>query len=242
MLYCETVTNPLLRVADLPGLAALAKKHGLVSMVDSTFTSPVNARPIHWGFDLVLHSATKHLAGHSDVVAGVVAGRRVLVDAVLRKLNHFGGCLDPHACFLLHRGLKTLAVRMRHVNASAQRLAEGLQEHVAVRSVAYPGLASHPDHARAKELLSGFGGMMSLELEGGTSAAVALMSKLQLAADAPSLGGPETLITRPCETTHKGVAPEIRRAQGIHDGLVRVAVGLEDPDDLLADFRQALET
>jgi cystathionine beta-lyase/cystathionine gamma-synthase len=241
VLYCETMTNPLLEVADLPAMARFARERGLISFIDNTFATPMNFRPIEHGFDAVLHSATKYLNGHSDIVAGVVAGRAELIERVRRRLNHLGGSLDPHACFLLHRGLKTLGVRMRHQNASGAQLAAFLEGHPRVTRVHYPGLASHPDHARARELLAGFGGMLSFEIDGGVPAATHVMHRLQLAAVAPSLGGPETLVTRPAESSHAGMDPQARRDLGIGDALIRVSVGLEAPEDLTADFEAALD-
>ncbi len=238
--YCETLTNPLLDFGDLPGIARFARERGLVSLVDSTFASPVNFRPIEHGFDLVLHSATKYLNGHSDIAAGVVAGRGELVDRVRHKLNHLGGVLDPHACFLLQRGLKTLGVRVRHQNASALTVARFLVEHAKIAMVRYPGLPQHPNHARAKELLHGFGGMIAFECRGGVAAAQRLFDRMELAVDAPSLGGPETLVTRPAQTSHVGLGPQGRAALGIGDGLVRMSIGLEAPEDLVADLEQAL--
>lgn len=240
LFYCETLTNPTLDMADLPAIAAFAKQRGLVSMIDSTFASPVNFRPIAHGFDVVVHSATKYLNGHSDIVAGAVIGSAALVEKIRHKLDHFGGTLDPHACFLLHRGLKTLGVRVRHQNATALALAQWLQTHPAVGRVHYPGLPSHPKHARARELLAGFGGMLGFELRGGLDAANGLLRGVRIAIDAPSLGGPETLLTLPARTSHVGLGPELRRSLGIADGLVRLSVGLEDVQDLIDDFAAAL--
>ncbi len=242
VLYCESLANPLVQLAALPELAALASKHGLVSMVDNTFASPVNLRPVALGFDLVLHSATKYLNGHSDLVAGAIAGRQALVDVARRKLDHLGACLDPHTCFLLHRGLKTLGVRVRHQNTSALALAQALEGHPNVDRVHYPGLTSHPHYERACELLEGFGGMLSFELKGGGDAAARLVRGFSLAVNAPSLGGPETLVTRPCDTSHKGMTPQEREAAGVSDALIRVSVGLEDPQDIVADFVTTLQS
>ena len=240
LFYCETLTNPTLELADLPGIAGFARQHGLVSMIDSTFASPVNFRPITHGFDVVVHSATKYLNGHSDIVAGAVIGRAALIEKVRRKLDHLGATLDPHACFLLQRGLKTLGVRVRQQNASALALAGWLASHPAVEHVNYPGLPSHPRHARACELLDGFGGMLSFELHGGLDAAIALLGSLRIGIDAPSLGGPETLLSLPARSSHAGLEPSLRRALGIGDGLVRLSVGLEDVADLRDDLEQAL--
>ena len=238
--YCESLTNPTLELGDLPGIAAFARNHGLVSVIDSTFASPVNLRPIEHGFDLVVHSATKYLNGHSDIVAGAVIGRAELVARVRHKLDHLGGSLDPHACFLLHRGLKTLGVRVRHQNQTALTLARWLVEHPAVAHVNYPGLPTHPHHGRAQGLLAGFGGMLSFELRGGADAVGRFLDAVALAIDAPSLGGPETLVSSPARTSHVGLEPGMRRALGIGDGLIRLSVGLEDAADLIADLGRAL--
>lgn len=240
VLYMETITNPLLQVADLEAAAAFAREHGLVSVIDNTFASPANFRPLEWGFDLSLHSGTKYLNGHSDIVAGAVIGRADAIKRITHKLNHLGGSLDPHACFLLHRGIKTLSVRIHHQNKSAQAVAESLLDHPAVRRVHYPGLKSHPDHARAARLLDGFGGMLSFELEGDVEQADAFIRNTTLPISAPSLGGVETLITRPATTSHAGVSAEDRRAMGISDTLIRLSVGLEHPDDLIEDLFRAL--
>lgn len=238
--YVEALTNPLLEVADLQAAAAFARDRGLVSIIDSTFAPPVVFRPIEAGFDLVVHSATKYLNGHSDITAGVVAGSAERVEEVRKLLNHLGGTLDPHACFLLQRGLKTLGVRVRQQCASAHRIATFLSEHPHVERVSYPGLPAHPHHARAKELFDGFGGMLSFELSGGADAATRVSEATTLFINAPSLGGTESLITLPAKTSHVGLAPSVRHELGITDGLVRLSVGLEDSDDLIADLRAAL--
>ncbi|MCA9649769.1 MAG: aminotransferase class I/II-fold pyridoxal phosphate-dependent enzyme [Myxococcales bacterium] len=239
--YVEALTNPLLQVADLGAVARFAREHGLVSLVDATFATPVLLRPIALGFDLVLHSATKYLNGHSDIVAGAIAGSAARIDEIRHTLNLLGGSLDAHACGLLHRGLKTLGVRVRQQCATALAVATRLAEHPAVARVCYPGLPSHPGHARARELLhGGFGAMLSFELHGGVEAAQRFTAALRLPVDAPSLGGPESLVTRPALTSHAGLDPELRRRLGIADGLVRMSVGLEDPRDLIDDLEQAL--
>lgn len=238
--YVEAITNPLMTVGALDEVAAFARAHGLVSLIDNTFASPVNFRPPTVGFDLSLHSATKYLNGHSDIVAGVVAGRQDLVGAVGETLRHLGGALDPHACFLLHRGLKTLALRVRHQNASAMKLAAFLAGHPHVERVNYPGLPGTASHRNAARLFDGFGGMISFEVAGGAEGAERLMRALRWPIVAPSLGGVESLITRPAATSHAALPPEERRRAGISDGLVRFSVGVEDPDDLIDDFRQAL--
>jgi cystathionine beta-lyase/cystathionine gamma-synthase len=237
----ETLTNPLLQVADLKAVVEFAREKGIISLIDNTFASPVNFRPAEWGFDLSLHSGTKYLNGHSDIVAGAVIGSSALVDPIARKLARLGGSLDPHACFLLHRGMKTLGVRVRYQNDSAFKLAQFLESHPAIESVHYPGLTSHPGHMRAGELLDGFGGMMSFEVRGGVNAANRILENVTLPISAPSLGGVESLITRPAITSHAGVPPEERRAMGISDSLIRLSVGLEATEDLVEDFEQALK-
>lgn len=240
VIYVETMTNPLLQVADLKAVSAFAQKHNLISIIDNTFASPVNFRPPEWGFDLSCHSCTKYLNGHSDIVAGAITGSSEHIEQITHKLNHLGGTLDPHACYLLHRGVKTLALRMARHNESALKIARFLQKHPAVESVNYPGLPDHPDYERAKELFDGFSGMLSFELKGGLEVAERFVKKVELPVVAPSLGGVETLVTRPAATSHSGMSPEEREEVGITDSLVRVSVGIEDVDDLIADFGQAL--
>src|SRR5579862_1614056 len=239
-IYVETVSNPLMSVADLGAVVDFAAAHGLVSIIDNTFASPVNFRPAEAGFDLSVHSCTKYLNGHSDIVAGAIIGRAHLVEKVAHKLNHLGGVLDPHACFLLHRGMKTLAVRVRYQNESALKIARFLEGHPSVRQVNYPGLESSPQHARAGQLFEGFGGVLSLELKGGVNEARRFIENVKLPAVAPSLGGVETLITRPVTTSHSGMSPEDRNRLGISDRLIRLAVGIEGTDDLIDDFTNAL--
>jgi cystathionine beta-lyase/cystathionine gamma-synthase len=236
----ETITNPLMRVGLLREIADFAGREGLLSVIDNTFASPVNFRPLAVGFDLCFHSATKYLGGHSDLVGGAVMGSTELIDRVRHTLSHYGGSLDPHSGFLLARGIKTLALRVRAQNANALALADFLAGHPEVTAVNYPGLASHPDHAHAADLLSGFGGMLSLRLRGGETAAQALLEEVRLPYVAPSLGGVETLITRPAATSHAGMRPEDRERLGITDDLIRVSCGIEGPQDLVDDFDQAL--
>ena len=239
-IYVEALTNPLLQVADLKAVVEFAKAHNLCTVIDNTFTSPINFLPLELGFDLSLHSGTKYLNGHSDIVAGAIIGSRELVLDISLRLAHLGGSLDPHACFLLHRGLKTLAIRVRYQNQSALRVAQFLEGHPAVARVYYPGLQSHPQHERACQLFGSFGGMLSFELEGGPDAAVRLVEKTNLPLVAPSLGGVESLIIRPAITTHAGLSGSDRLELGISDGLVRLSVGLEATDDLIEDLDQAL--
>jgi cystathionine beta-lyase/cystathionine gamma-synthase len=239
-IYVETMTNPLLEVADLKAVAEFAREHNIVSVIDNTFASPINFRPPEWGFDLSLHSGTKYLNGHSDIVAGAVIGRADLVEKITHRLNHLGGSMDPHQAFLLHRGMKTLALRFRYQNESTLRLAQFLESHPAVSRVNYAGLESHPRHTRARELFEGFGGVLSFEIEGDTDRAEAFIQKTTLPLVAPSLGGVETLITRPVTTSHSGMSAEDRERLGISDRLIRVSVGIEATEELIADFEQAL--
>jgi len=240
-IYVEAMTNPLLKIVDLKSVVRFARKHGLVSLIDNTFPSPINFRPAEWGFDLSLHSGTKYLNGHSDIIAGAVIGKKTHVENVIKKMNHLGGSLDPHACFLLDRGIKTLALRMEKHNQNAAVIAEYLNNHPAITHVNYPGLADHPNHTLAKELFDGFSGMMSFELRGGVASAEQFIDRLSIITHAASLGGVETLITRPATTSHLGLSPEERIKTGITDRLIRLSVGIEAERDLLAEFEQALQ-
>ena len=239
-LYVESATNPLLEVGDLAAAAAFARRHRLVSLIDNTLLTPVNFRPLELGFDLVLHSATKYLNGHSDIIAGAVVGAESLIQPIKHQLDHLGGALDTHACSLLHRGLKTLTLRMAKQNANALALAEFLAGQPQVAEVYYPGLASHPGHSRARQWFSGFGGLLSFRTAGGAAAAQACIERLTLATHAVSLGGVETLITLPAHSSHAGLNERERTELKIDDALIRVAVGIESVDDLVGDFRQAL--
>ncbi len=239
--YVETITNPLLTVGDLPAVVAFCRSHGLLGMIDNTLATPVNCNPLAIGFDLVVHSATKYLNGHSDIVAGVIAGSAEMILACKRKLDHLGATLDPHACFLLQRGIRTLALRVERQNANALTLATMLSTHPAVSRVNYPGLDTHPDHERASAFLRGFGGLLSFDHAAGAEGARRTVEALTIATGAVSLGGVETLVTLPAETSHAGLSVAERRKIGIGDGLVRVAVGIEGANDLCADFASALD-
>ncbi len=241
LIYVESMTNPLLGVADLRAVVGFSREHGLLSLIDNTFPSPVNFRPLEIGFDVVFHSCTKYLNGHSDIVGGAVISNRDMIDRVTRRLDHLGGSMDPHTCFLLHRGLKTLAVRMKAHNENAGRLARFLEEHPGVSRVSYPGLESHPNHRIAAELFDGSSGMLSFEPAGGLDAAKRFMDRVKIPVVAPSLGGVESLVTRPAVTSHSGMSGEDRQRLGITDSLIRVSVGIESPDDIIEDFGQALE-
>lgn len=248
VIYVEAMTNPLLQVADLDSVVAFAREHRLVSVIDNTLATPLHYRPIERGFDLSLHSCTKYLNGHTDIVAGAIIGSAALVGRIKERLEHLGGALDPHACFLLYRGLKTLALRVRQQSRSTLAIARFLKDHPAVGHVNYPGLSSHPRHERAARLFTGsgaadsagFGGLLSFELRGGLAAADRLLDRVTLPINAPSLGGVETLITRPASTSHAGLPQGERLRLGITDSLIRLAVGVEDTEDLIGDLDQAL--
>lgn len=241
LFYVESITNPLNEVADFEQVTAFAREHGLVTAIDSTFTTPCNFRPVEAGFDVVIHSASKYLAGHSDLVAGAIAGRTEAIDRIRHLSNHLGGCLDPHACFLLHRSLKTLPLRMERHNSNALAVARFLENHRAVERVHYPGLESHPNHATAKAHFDGFGGMVAAEMAGGENVASRIVENTQLFMHAGSLGGVESLISRPAGMSHLGLTDEQLRAAGISKGLIRLSVGIEHADDLIADLEQAIE-
>ncbi len=241
MFHLEAIANPLMRVPRLKEAVAFCRRHDLVSLIDSTFASPVNLQPLSLGIDLVFHSATKYLNGHSDLAAGCVMGSTKMIEEIRRTMNHFGGTLDPHAGFLLARGIKTLALRVKAANANGLALARFLSTHPKVREVNYPGLEDHPDHGHARELLSGFSGMLSLRLKGGAPAARRLIESVRLPYPAPSLGGVESLITQPALTSHAGMSPEERERVGVTEDLVRVSCGIEHAEDLVEDFRQALD-
>lgn len=237
----ESPSNPLLRVLDLRPIADEAHRRGAVLIVDSTFASPMNARPLEHGADLVMHSATKYLAGHSDVTAGVIAGSAARVKAVRDRAKIWGPTLDPHAIWLMERGMKTLALRMERHNANGMAVAQWAETHPGIARAHYPGLASHPDHATAARVLDGFGGMIGLEIAGGGDAAARFVRAVKLAKLAPSLGGVETLMSEPRYTSHAAMTPAQREANGIRDGFVRVSLGIEDAADIIADLEQALE-
>jgi cystathionine beta-lyase/cystathionine gamma-synthase len=241
IIYVESISNPLMEVPDFAAVTALAKKHGLLAVIDNTFASPVNFRPLKHGFDLSLHSATKYLNGHSDVVAGAVAGSKVLIDKINKMAAYLGGTLDPHACSLLQRGMKTLTVRVDRQNKTAFQLAAHLQQHPKVKSVFYPGLESHRSFANAAKYLSGFGGMMSFELR-DAAATNRFMKALKIPILAPSLGGVESLVIQPALSSHGSLTAQERSERGISDALIRLSVGLENLDDLIKDLDQAFNT
>ena len=239
--YLESPVNPTCRVLDLQPVSYLTKEAGLALVVDATFASPVNFRPLEHGADVVVHSATKYLGGHHDVLGGVVLGTDTYVDEVRQKMTLWGQAPDPFAAWLLERGLKTLAVRVRQQNENAGRIARWLADRKEVKRVHYAGLEDHPDHEVARRMLDGFGGMLAFELVGGGKAADRLVRRLRLWTHAPSLGGVDSLVSEPRYTSHTHLPAEARAKLGIPDGFLRLSVGIEDADDLIADLEQALK-
>jgi cystathionine gamma-synthase len=242
LILSESPTNPYLRVADLRALAAARDAcPGANLMIDSTFATPVNQRPVEWGVDLVVHSCTKYHGGHNDLLAGAVLGRAPLISAIRDLRGVLGGTLDAQSAFLLLRGIKTLALRVERQNASALRIARFLEQHPRVSRVFYPGLESHPDHAIARAQMSGFGAVISFQVRGGLAQASALVDACKLATLAPSLGGVDTLIEQPSLMSYYELTTAEREAIGIYDNLIRLSVGIEDAQDIEADLAQALE-
>lgn len=240
MIYVESMSNPLLEVPDFDHVLMLSKKHKLLSVIDATFTTPVNFRPLALGFDISLHSATKYLNGHSDIVAGAIIGRKDLIEKINATAIHLGGMLDPHAAFLLNRGLKTLTVRVEKQNRTAAQVAQFLSQHKAIKKVNYPSLETHATYERAKKYFSGFGGMISFDLKNEQSVDLFLKA-LKIPILAASLGGVESLVILPSRTSHMVLGPEERKKAGIGEALVRFSVGLETADDLITDLKQALD-
>lgn len=240
-LFIESPTNPLMRVLDIDAIAQAAREHGVALIVDATFASPINFRPLEHGADVVITSATKYLNGHSDVIAGVVAGTTSVVEEVTRLMRLWGQAIDPHAAWLVDRGMRTLAVRMERHNANGLAVAQWAEAQSQITKVHYPGLASHSDHAIAKKTLDGFGGMVGLELKGGVRATERFLKRLKLVTHAPSLAGVESLISEPRLTSHNALGAEGRAKIGIPDGFVRLSCGIEDVADIIDDLEQGLQ-
>ena len=240
-IFSESPTNPYLNIFDLDRLREIAKKHGVLTLIDSTFATPMNQRPLEFGVDLVLHSCTKYLAGHNDILAGVVLGSHELVEQVRVLHKAMGGCIDPHCTYLLLRGLKTFPLRVERHNETGIKVARFLEAHPCVKRVYYPGLESHPHHDIAREQMTGFGGVVSFDIKGNLSNAKKFLDSLNLCFIAPSLGGVETLITHPGLVTYYDRTRKARYDIGITDTLIRLAVGVEDVEDIIADLDQALK-
>jgi cystathionine beta-lyase/cystathionine gamma-synthase len=241
VLFLESPVNPTCRVLELNSLQSLAHSEGIALVVDSTFASPVNFRPIEHGVDVVIHSATKYLNGHHDILAGVVCGNEPFIDEVRRKMMVWGQAPDPFACWLLERGLKTIDVRVKRQNENAMRIAEWCSTRPEIAKVHYPGLPSHPDHQIAKSILDGFGGMLAIELKGGGPSALRFVQSLKVFTYAASLGGVDSLVIEPRYSSHEHMTPAERARIGIPDGFLRVSVGIENVEDLIADIEQALQ-
>lgn len=240
ILYCETPSNPLLGITDLHGVSELAREKGLISVIDNTFASPINQNPIDLGIDVVLHSATKYLGGHSDICAGAVVSTEKIIQRIHQTAIHLGGSLNAMMCYLLERSIKTLDLRVRKQNNNAQQIAEYLHAHPSINRVNYPGLPSHPGHELAKSQMKGFGGMLSFELTHQDPKR--FQKQLQLIKPVMSLGGVETIICSPVLTSHQHVPDNQRSEQGITPKLLRLSIGIENPDDLIDDLDQALRS
>jgi cystathionine beta-lyase/cystathionine gamma-synthase len=239
-IFVETPTNPHLRVIDLAPMAQIARGGGVALLVDATFASPINFRPMEHGADIVITSATKYLNGHSDVIAGAVASSTPIIEEVTRLMRVWGSALDPHAAWLVDRGMRTLAVRVERHNINGMAVARWAEQQTGIARVHYPGLPNHPDHAYASKVLNGFGGMVGLELKGGARATERFLRKLRLIAHAPSLAGVESLISEPRRTSHNLLTEEQRVRMGVPDGFVRLSCGIESAEDIIADLEQAL--
>jgi len=237
----ESPTNPYLNIFDLERLKQIARKHKILTLIDSTFATPMNQRPLEYGVDLVIHSCTKYLAGHNDILAGVVLGRSELIEKIRQLHKAMGGVIDPHCCYLLLRGLKTFPLRMARHNQTGMEVARFLEAHPAVKQVYYPGLPSHRHHDIAKKQMSGFGGVVTFDIKGGLAHAKRFLDNLKLCFIAPSLGGVETLITHPATVSYYDRTRKERYELGITDTLLRLAVGVEDADDIIADIDRALK-
>jgi cystathionine beta-lyase/cystathionine gamma-synthase len=240
IIYIESPTNPTVRVVDLEKIAALALRHNLISAIDSTFATPINCRPAEWGIDLVLHSGTKYFGGHSDIMCGIAAGRTDLIEKIHQARTTFGGCIDPHAAFLLLRGIKTLAVRVERQNETALRIAEFLSQHPNVKKVHYAMLPQHADYAIAKKQMAGAGGVLSFEVEGSSGDACRVAESLNLFTLAPSLGSVDSLVTIPVLTSHYLIDPTVLKKMGVTEQMIRLSVGIEHVDDLIADLQKGL--
>lgn len=240
VVFIETPSNPLLTITDLAEIGKLAKKYNLVSMIDNTFASPVNQNPIDYGIDVIIHSATKYMGGHSDICAGAVASTHEYIERIFQLAKNFGGSLSDYTVWLLERSIKTMGIRVKAQNENAQRMAEYLYEHKDISQVYYPGLRSHPDYELAKSQMKGFGGMLSFELNEGFNASE-FQKSLELIKPSMSLAGVESTVISPTLTSHALLSAEERKNQGIKDGLIRFSVGIEETEDLIADIEQALE-
>lgn len=240
LIYLESPSNPLMKITDLDMIAKLAKENNCITMIDNTFASPINQNPTKFGIDIIMHSATKYMGGHSDISAGTISGSQEHIDAIAATAINLGGHLSDYTVWLLERSMKTLALRVKRQSKTAKKIAKWLEKHDQVAKVYYPGLKSHPDYAIAKKQMTGFGGMLSFELIEGLDS-IAFMRALHLIKYSLSLAGVESTILSPAETSHFLLTPEERKNQGISDGLLRFSIGIEEKEDLIADLEQAFE-
>ncbi|VAW17250.1 Cystathionine gamma-lyase [hydrothermal vent metagenome] len=241
VVFIETPSNPLLTITDLDAIGKIAKRHGIVSMIDNTFASPVNQNPFDFGIDVIIHSATKYMGGHSDICAGAVASTQENMERIFNLAKNFGGSLSDYTVWLLERSIKTMGIRVKAQNENAQKMAEYLYQHEDIASVYYPGLPSHSDHELAKSQMSGFGGMLSFELNDVLNVSQFLKA-LNMIKPSMSLAGVESTMLTPAQTSHVLLGPEERQRQGIKDGLIRFSVGIEETEDLITDIEQALKS
>ena len=242
IVYVETISNPILRVVDLPELSKICKENGSILIADATFSTPINQKPYVQGADVVLHSASKFIAGHNDVIAGLGAGSKELMTKIDLMRRTLGTSLDPHAAYLVIRGMKTLKIRMDVINSNAQKIAEFLSEHSKVKAVYYPGLKTHLDYEIARRVLKGFGGVVTFDIKGSMNDALSLMSKFKIILPAQTLGGVNSTISHPATMTHRTLTPEERKIVGITDSMLRLSVGIEDVNDLIEELDKALST
>lgn len=240
MIFLETITNPLLKVIDIPQIAKIAHEKDCVFTVDSTFATPINQNPLVLGADIVIHSASKYLGGHSDTIGGIVVSSKEIIDDIWTKMTRYGGCMDPQQAYRLLRSIKTLHLRMERHNENALRVAHFLENHRKIEELLYPGLPSHDQHELAKKIMHGFGGMITFVLNGGDEKGVAFMRKLEICKEATSLGSVETLVSMPFNTSHSYLTKKERKKMGIKEGTVRLSVGVEDVDDIIMDIDSAL--
>ena len=239
VIFIETPSNPLLKVVDIKAVADVAKKNGIITMIDNTFASPINQTPVDFGIDIMIHSATKYMGGHSDILAGAIAASNEHVDKIWNIAKNFGGSLSDFTVWMLERSMKTMSLRVNHQNTNAMKMAEYLEQNSNVEKVYYPGLTSHEDHELAKSQMKGFGGMLSFELRSDFDA-MEFQRNLELIKPSMSLAGVESTLLSPTQTSHALLSPEERASQGIKDGLIRFSVGIEEPEDLISDLEQAL--
>ena len=242
IVYVETISNPLLRVVDIPTLSKICKENGSILVADATFSTPINQKPYVQGADIVLHSASKFIAGHNDVIAGLGAGSKELMTKIDLMRRTLGTSLDPHAAYLVIRGMKTLKIRMDVINSNAQKIAEFLSEHTKIKAVYYPGLKTHSDYEIAKRVLKGFGGVVTFDIKGGMNDALSLLNKVKVILPAQTLGGVNSTISHPATMTHRTLTAEERKIVGITDSMLRLSVGIEDVNDLIEDLDRALST